>query len=47
MGFRTHQQASNDLQSLVTGSREFQEFIREAMARGAKPAQRVAREEDD
>jgi enoyl-CoA hydratase len=46
MGFRTHQQASNDLQSLVTGSREFQEFIREVMARGLKPAQRVERTED-
>jgi enoyl-CoA hydratase len=42
MGFRTHQQVSNDLQSLVTGSQEFKDFLRELHARGGKPAQRIA-----
>jgi enoyl-CoA hydratase len=41
MGFRVHQQATNDLQAVVTGSSEFQEFLREAVARGGKPAERV------
>ncbi|CAM3232646.1 hypothetical protein BST27_24785 [Mycobacterium intermedium] len=41
MGFRTHQQASNDLQAVVTGSREFLEYMAELMKKSAKPADRV------
>lgn len=41
MGFRVHQQASNDLQAMVTGSGEFQTFLRELMTRGAKPTDRT------
>ena len=41
MGFRTHQQASNDLQAVVTGSKEFQEYMAELMKKAAKPADRV------
>jgi enoyl-CoA hydratase len=41
MGFRTHQQASNDLQAVVTGSREFQEYMAELMKKAAKPADRI------
>ena len=44
MGFRTHQQATNDLQAVVTGSTEFQSFLRELMTRAAKPAERVNNE---
>jgi enoyl-CoA hydratase len=41
MGFRSHQQTTNDLQAVVTGSAEFQEFLKELMARGGKPAERT------
>ena len=41
MGFRTHQQASNDLQAVVTGSREFQEHLRALRQRADKPADRT------
>jgi enoyl-CoA hydratase len=42
MGFRTHQQASNDLHCMVTGSREFQDYLRELRAKGDKPSKRVS-----
>ncbi|MEB4212157.1 enoyl-CoA hydratase-related protein [Mycobacterium sp. 94-17] len=41
MGFRTHQQASNDLQAMVTGSKEFQQFVAELMKKGSKPSERI------
>jgi enoyl-CoA hydratase len=41
MGFRTHQQASNDLQAVVTGSKEFQDYMVELMKKAAKPSDRV------
>ena len=41
MGFRTHQQASNDLQAVVTGSKEFQDYMVELMKKAAKPADRI------
>lgn len=41
MGFRTHQQATNDLQAMVTGSKEFQEFMAELMKKGSKPTERI------
>lgn len=41
MGFRTHQQASNDLQAVVTGSREFQEYVAELMKKSSKPSERA------
>lgn len=41
MGFRTHQQATNDLQAVVTGSKEFTDFLRELMAKGDKPVDRT------
>ncbi|OBH64959.1 enoyl-CoA hydratase [Mycobacterium colombiense] len=41
MGFRTHQQASNDLQAMVTGSKEFQQFMAELMKKGSKPSERI------
>jgi len=41
MGFRTHQQASNDLQAVVTGSREFQQFVAELMKKSSKPSERI------
>jgi enoyl-CoA hydratase len=41
MGFRTHQQATNDLQAVVTGSAEFQEFLKELMTRSRKPSERT------
>ena len=41
MGFRTHQQASNDLQAVVTGSKEFQQFVAELMKKSSKPSERI------
>jgi enoyl-CoA hydratase len=41
MGFRTHQQISNDLLAVVSGSGEFQAHLRELMAKSAKPADRI------
>jgi enoyl-CoA hydratase len=41
MGFRTHQQQSNDLGAVVSGTTEFREFLQELMARGSKPSQRI------
>ncbi|WP_185976228.1 enoyl-CoA hydratase-related protein [Mycolicibacterium sp. 018/SC-01/001] len=41
MGFRVHQQATNDLQAMVTGSAEFQQFVAELMKKSAKPSQRL------
>jgi enoyl-CoA hydratase len=41
MGFRTHQQASNDLQAVVTGSREFQQYVAELMKKSSKPSERT------
>ena len=41
MGFRTHQQATNDLQAMVTGSKEFQDFMIELMKKSSKPAERT------
>jgi len=42
MGFRTHQQTSNDLVTLVSGTSEFQQHLRELMAKAAKPSDRIA-----
>jgi enoyl-CoA hydratase len=41
MGFRVHQQASNDLQAMVTGSTEFQDFVRAMFEQATKPTERV------
>ena len=41
MGFRVHQQATNDLQAVVTGSKEFQEHARQMWAQSMKPAERA------
>ncbi|OBI72440.1 enoyl-CoA hydratase-related protein [Mycobacterium asiaticum] len=41
MGFRTHQQASNDLQAVVTGSDEFRQYMAELMKKSAKPSERT------
>jgi enoyl-CoA hydratase len=41
MGFRTHQQISNDLVSVVSGSAEFQAHLRQLMERGSKPTERT------
>jgi enoyl-CoA hydratase len=41
MGFRTHQQVTNDLQAVVTGSKEFQDNLHALMERAAKPAERL------
>lgn len=41
MGFRSHQQVSNDLLAVVAGSGEFQSHLRELMARASKPADRT------
>ncbi|ASW98552.1 enoyl-CoA hydratase/isomerase family protein [Mycobacterium intracellulare] len=41
MGFRTHQQTSTDLLTVVSGSREFQEYMRALMERGSKPLDRL------
>jgi enoyl-CoA hydratase len=42
MGFRTHQQASNDLHCMVTGSKEFQDYLRELRTKGDKPSKRLS-----
>ena len=44
MGFRVHQQATNDLQAVVTGSAEFQNHLRALMERAAKPTERIKAE---
>ena len=44
MGFRIHQQATNDLQALVTGSQEFQDHIRQMFEQAQTPKDRA--EED-
>ena len=41
MGFRTHQQISNDLVAVVAGSAEFQAHLRELWARSSKPSERT------
>jgi enoyl-CoA hydratase len=42
MGFRTHQQASNDLHCMVTGSKEFQDYLRDLRTKGDKPSKRLS-----
>lgn len=41
MGFRTHQQATNDLQAMVTGSAEFINYLTELMEQASKPSERT------
>ena len=41
MGFRVHQQNTADLQAVVTGSAEFQEYARKMWERGLKPSERA------
>ena len=41
MGFRTHQQSSNDLQAVVSHTPEFRKFLQELMAKGSTPPQRM------
>jgi enoyl-CoA hydratase len=41
MGFRSHQQVSNDLLAVVSGTREFQDHLRALMERSAKPSERT------
>lgn len=41
MGFRTHQQATNDLQAMVTGSAEFISYLTALMEASSKPSERT------
>ncbi|WP_299577211.1 enoyl-CoA hydratase-related protein [uncultured Williamsia sp.] len=41
MGFRVHQQSTNDLQAMVTGSKEFQQFLADLMSKSSKPSERA------
>jgi enoyl-CoA hydratase len=41
MGFRVHQQATNDLQAVVSGSGEFREYARAMWEQAMKPAERA------
>ena len=44
MGFRVHQQATNDLQAVVTGSAEFQEHARKMWEASMKPSEQAGDE---
>ena len=41
MGFRVHQQATNDLQAVVSGSGEFRAYARAMWEKAMKPSERV------
>ena len=47
MGFRTHQQASNDLQAVVSHTPEFRKFLKELMEQGATPRERMGEHKSD
>ena len=41
MGFRTHQQGTNDMQALVSHTPQFREFLEELMTKGSTPRERM------
>ena len=47
MGFRTHQQGTNDMQALVSHTPEFREFLQQLMSKGATPRERMGDKQSD